>query len=427
MKWETEKQKEAETTDTTPTEGTRFSAKGYNPIAEKEVENVILKDETNKKLPTSRKEAFDYIPANGVSFYNESIDSNIRISRNTVKHTSLHNNTDRYAIFAGIEEIINNAVKIGNILVSDDEIGHTHSVNVMYVPLNVNGRQYSARMIVKELENKGAVLEELSLYNVSIHKEKGSEVQPLNASNEVGGITSKPISVYKVKDLIHNTQEIDKKILNLDEVTRFRFTQEEQGIIDKAKADGTYMRAFHIANAGSLLEEYGIKGKFMVGDFTFARTHTDNEDHNLGVKEWVDVINNLNNPLAITSYKGLANQYRIYTYATINGKNICVGVNVSLQDGVINLSNIISAYGRDVNALLGKEKVNLLYPATIEELKRRISQVSTAHNSLLNAPSTASEDKYTDNISDVKEEEGVSFRKVEDKKLIAELEASLCT
>ena len=67
MKWETEKQKEAETTDTTPTEGTRFSAKGYNPIAEKEVENVILKDETNKKLPTSRKEAFDYIPVD--TFY----------------------------------------------------------------------------------------------------------------------------------------------------------------------------------------------------------------------------------------------------------------------------------------------------------------------------------------------------------------------
>ncbi len=164
---------------------------------------------------------------------------------------------------------------------------------------------------------------------------------------------------------------------------------------------------FHIANAGTLLEQYGIKGKFMVGDFTFSRTHTDNEDHKLGVKEWVDVINNLNNPLAITSYKGLPNEYRIYTYATINGKNICVGVNVSLQDGVINLSNIISAYGRDVNTLLGKEKVNLLYPATEEELKRRISQGSTAHNSLLNAPSSASGAKVIEEfenpkLSDVK-------------------------
>ncbi len=166
---------------------------------------------------------------------------------------------------------------------------------------------------------------------------------------------------------------------------------------------------FHIANAGNLLEQYGIKGKFMVGQFTFSRTHTQNEDHNLGIKEWVDVINNLNNPLAITSYKGLPNEYRIYTYATVNGKNICVGVNVSLKEGEIELSNIISAYGRDINNLLGKEGVNLLYP-DMNELKRRISQVSTAHNSLLNATSTASADK--DNTGSAKKQgNGTKFRK----------------
>ena len=158
--------------------------------------------------------------------------------------------------------------------------------------------------------------------------------------------------------------------------------------------------SFHIGNAGSLLEQYGIKGKFMVGQFTFSKEHTDNEDHHLSVNDWVNVINNLNNPLAITSYKGMPNQYRIYTYAMINGKNICVGVNVSLADGEIALSNIISAYGRDINMLLGKEKTNLIYP-DIEELKRRISQVSTGHDSPLNATSTASGDKGTEKDSDL--------------------------
>ena len=173
---------------------------------------------------------------------------------------------------------------------------------------------------------------------------------------------------------------------------------------------------FHIANAGNLLEQYGIKGKFMVGQFTFSRTHTQNEDHNLGIKEWVDVINNLNNPLAITSYKGLPNEYRIYTYATVNGKNICVGVNVSLKDGEIELSRIISAYGRDINNLLGKEGVNLLYP-DMNELKRRISQGSTAHNSLLNATSTASADK--DNTGFAKKQgNGTKFRKVNENQEI---------
>ena len=46
---------------------------------------------------------------------------------------------------------------------------------------------------------------------MQLRKEKGSAVQPLNASKEVGGITTKPNSANKVKDLIHNTQEDDKK------------------------------------------------------------------------------------------------------------------------------------------------------------------------------------------------------------------------
>ena len=162
---------------------------------------------------------------------------------------------------------------------------------------------------------------------------------------------------------------------------------------------------FHIANAGDLLQRYGIKGKFMVGTFTFSRTHTDNEDHKLGLKEWVDVINKINNPLAITSYKGQPNKFRIYTYATINGKNICVGVNVSLKDNVIELSRIISAYGRDINNLLGKESINLLYPSSIEELKQRISQGSTAHNSLLNATSSASGSKDTTSNAEIQTNE----------------------
>lgn len=175
-----------------------------------------------------------------------------------------------------------------------------------------------------------------------------------------------------------------------------------RGFIDFLKNNKEFVNgkptAFHIANAGDLLSQFGIKGKFMVGQFTFSRTHTDNADHELGIKEWIDVINNLNNPIAITSYKGQPGQFRLYTYATINGRNICVGVNVSTKDGNIELSNIISAYGRDIQNLLGTESVFLLYPATIEELKQRISQVSTAHNSLLNATSSAlSEDKDTNN------------------------------
>ena len=54
----------------------------------------------------------------------------------------------------------------------------------------------------------------LRVVDIDIHKEKGSAVQPLNASKEVGGITTKPNSIYKGKDLIHNTQENDKNKFN---------------------------------------------------------------------------------------------------------------------------------------------------------------------------------------------------------------------
>ena len=164
--------------------------------------------------------------------------------------------------------------------------------------------------------------------------------------------------------------------------------------------------SFYIADAGELLEKYGIKGKFMVGDFTFSRTHTDNEDHNLGINEWVKVINNLNNPLAITRYKGLDNSYRIYTKAMINGKNICVGVDVATTNGEIKLSRVVSAYGRDIANVLKGEKVNLVYPEDIKELEQTIQQGSTAHNSLLNADSSALADKGNANSSDVQAKSG---------------------
>ena len=194
-------------------------------VAEKETLNVVLNDTESDKLPIDREGAFKYIPEGGISFYNKDVDADIKVSRNTVKHTALHKKKETYAIFAGIKDIIENAVKIGNIPVAEDEKGHTHSVSVMYVPVNINGAQYSARLVVKELENKGVVLEELSLYNVSLHKENGSAIQPLNASNEVGGIIAKPQSRYKVKDLIHNSQEIDKQIVGVEGETLFSLRQ----------------------------------------------------------------------------------------------------------------------------------------------------------------------------------------------------------
>ena len=104
-----------------------------------------------------------------------------------------------------IDKIIRNAVKIGNLEVAPDEVNTTNAVEVYYCPVNIDGVQYSARLLVKQFINRGAVLEEFRLADLSSRKEK------TDASSGVRGQALTPpsasVSEYKVKDLIYSTQE----------------------------------------------------------------------------------------------------------------------------------------------------------------------------------------------------------------------------
>ena len=55
------------------------------------------------------------------------------------------------------------------------------------------------------------VLDELSLYNVAMHKEKAPSHTTLNTTESSGAQYDNAISVYKVKGFIHNSQENDRK------------------------------------------------------------------------------------------------------------------------------------------------------------------------------------------------------------------------
>lgn len=70
-------------------QGVRFSVK--DNIANKEVKNVILVDTEEKKLPTTREEVFEYIPAKGLSKLNYDQNVNIRFSRKPVKPYGIGN------------------------------------------------------------------------------------------------------------------------------------------------------------------------------------------------------------------------------------------------------------------------------------------------------------------------------------------------
>ena len=192
-------------------------------LRERDVKNVVL-DSKRDNLPTTRKAAKLLLPEGGKPIHNEDQDVTIVVGKKSIKHSSLHDEEYLYKAYGKIDEIIENAVKIGELPVAEDEKGHTHSVSIFYVPINVDGVQYSARLVVKELENYGRILENLSLYNMAMHKEKTPLNTNLSATNNGAGVQSNGVSVYKVKDLIHSTQEKDKKLLGIGDNERMLFS-----------------------------------------------------------------------------------------------------------------------------------------------------------------------------------------------------------
>lgn len=211
--WQRESGKEYNA-ETMKLEETEWSKR--RTLGEREVENTLINSSENK-YPKTRPEAVALIPEGGKLCHNSDQNVDVRVGRKSIRHSSLHDEEHVYMAFGKIDEIIEKAIKIGEEPVDKDEEGHTLSVNIFYAPVNVDGVQYSARMVIKEYENKGTVLDEFSLYNVSMHKEKAPSHTNLSASVRSGAQYDSAISGYKIKDLIHSTQENDKKILGLGE------------------------------------------------------------------------------------------------------------------------------------------------------------------------------------------------------------------
>ena len=118
---------------------------------------------------------------------------------------------------------------------------------------------------------------------------------------------------------------------------------------------------FYIANAGLLLNSYGIKGKINVSRKAVnPKRHTKNIDHELTSQDWINVVNSINDPLYITQYNNNSSSFRIYTTAIINGKNICVGVDVNTRNGV-EITKITTAFGRDISKVYSSTTEKVLY------------------------------------------------------------------
>lgn len=202
----------------------RESGKDFEPgdksIIDKEVQNVIV-NSSESKLPKNRAEAIAAVNGMNKPFINDDQNKEIKVSNKAIRHSSTQDNSHSFVdvrCIGVIDRIIKNAVKIGNIPVAKDELGKTHQVEVYYCPVNIDGKQYSVRMIVKQYENRGLVLEDFQMYDLAA-KHKKSDVLSQGTGNDSLSPLLTSDSAYKVKDLIHNTQENDKKILGIEDKT----------------------------------------------------------------------------------------------------------------------------------------------------------------------------------------------------------------
>lgn len=220
-------------------------------LLNREVENVIA-DTSKTPLPTNRKEAIAAVNKMEKPFINKDQNKEIKVSNTGVKHTATqdHNFVDVQCMGL-IDEIIRKAVKIGEPIIHEDEIGHTHLAEVYYCPVNIDGVQYSARLLVKQFENRGFVLDDFRLYDLH-SREKKTDASSVVRGDKALTPTSAPVSAYKVKDLIHSTQAEDKKLLGLPDnySTRFRFVG-EQGALGEDAANGVRVneRNMYLAQA----------------------------------------------------------------------------------------------------------------------------------------------------------------------------------
>ena len=204
-----------------------------NPIAEKEVVNVIV-DSSEIKLPTNRAEALDVVSKMKRPFINHDQNKEIIVSNKAVRHVATQDKMHKFVdvrCLGVIDKIIENAVKIGNIDVAPDKIETTHKVEVYYCPVKIDDTKYSVRILVRQLKNKGRIMEDFRMYDLAA-KDKKSDVSSQGTGNESLTPLLTSDFAYKVKDLIHNSKEQDKKLLGISNKTKFSL-QGGRSIADK--------------------------------------------------------------------------------------------------------------------------------------------------------------------------------------------------
>ena len=190
----------------------KFSHRTDGEIANKTVSNVIISSED--KVPQTRDKALSLLSTLEQPFKNKDQGVDIYVSKRDARHSMSFRNIDQIKAMSKIDKIAEEAVKIGEVPVEDDEKETTKAISIYYCPVNVAGKQYSARLTVKTYFEGSNVIDEMHLYNYQLRN-----MAPFAQSVSQQVLPTHPngtISEYKVSDLIHDTQQNDLKMVGLE-------------------------------------------------------------------------------------------------------------------------------------------------------------------------------------------------------------------
>lgn len=159
-------------------------------------------------------------------------------------------------------------------------------------------------------------------------------------------------------------------------------------------------RFFHVGDVGEFLQSFGMSGRITIGSKAVnSGRHSNGVGHDLGSGNWLEVLEAINNPIAITRYNNGEKSFRLYTNVENDGKKICVGVDVKQNGRDTEVTNITTAFSRDLSRILGSETESLLYPEE-QKLRQMTEQSSSGHNAQIYEQSSANDGAKVENISE---------------------------
>ena len=105
-----------------------------------------------------------------------------------------------------------------------------------------------------------------------------------------------------------------------------------------------------------------MKGDITIGRSAFSQRHTV-VGHQLDDNDWIKVIKNINNPLAIAEYLPKKEKsFRLYTTIALEGNVVCVGVTLKKTKNNVEICNIGTPFWRDIRKIGNSENEILIYP-----------------------------------------------------------------